>query len=153
MTVAHAASQDDIAAEMARIGTAARQAAGRLAIIETAGKDAALTAAAAAIRDRRARILAANAEDMALARERGTNALAATKKPGVQIPHCSAAYSRKRCWSGCSRSPWAMPSMVSTDRPCASAPSTRQEQTSRPSSMTLHAPQSPEPQPSLLPVK
>ncbi len=72
MTVAHAASQDDIAAEMARIGAAARQAAGRLAIVETAEKDAALNAAAAAIRDQRARILAANAEDMALARERGT---------------------------------------------------------------------------------
>ncbi len=72
MTVAQAASQDDIAAEMARIGAAARQAAGRLAIVETAEKDAALTAAAAAIRDRRARILAANAEDMALAGERGT---------------------------------------------------------------------------------
>ncbi len=72
MTVAHAASQDSIAAEMARIGAAARQAAGRLAIVETAEKDAALTAAAAAIRDQRARILAANAEDMALAGERGT---------------------------------------------------------------------------------
>ena len=72
MTMAHAASQDDIAAEMARIGAAARQAAGRLAIVETAEKDAALTAAAAAIRDQRARILAANAEDMALAGEHGT---------------------------------------------------------------------------------
>ena len=46
-----------------------------------------------------------------------------------------------------------MPSMVSTRRPPTSHPSTRQEQTSRPSSMTLQAPQSPEAQPSLLPVR
>ena len=37
-------------------------------------------------------------------------------------------------------------------RPRASGASTRQEQTSRPLTMTLQAPQSPEPQPSLLPV-
>ncbi len=46
-----------------------------------------------------------------------------------------------------------MPSMVSTSAPSASAPSTRQEQTSRPSSVTLQAPQSPVPQPSLAPVR
>ena len=43
--------------------------------------------------------------------------------------------------------------MVSIFRPLTSQPSTRQEQTSRPSSITLHAPQSPEEQPSLLPVR
>ena len=37
-----------------------------------------------------------------------------------------------------------MPSMVSTARPSASAPSTRQAHTRRPSSITLQAPQSPE---------
>ncbi len=46
-----------------------------------------------------------------------------------------------------------MPSIVSTFFPFISAPKTRQEHTSRPSSMTLHAPQSPEAQPSLLPVR
>ena len=49
-------------------------------------------------------------------------------------------------------SPCAMPSMVSMRRPSASAPSTRHEQTRRPSTMTLQAPQSPVPQPSLAPV-
>ena len=46
-----------------------------------------------------------------------------------------------------------MPSIVSIFTPSASGASTRQEQTSRPSIMTLQAPQSPEPQPSLLPVR
>ena len=50
-------------------------------------------------------------------------------------------------------SPLAMPSMVLIAAPSASAPSTRQEQTSRPSSMTLQAPQSPVPQPSFAPVR
>ena len=59
------------------------------------------------------------------------------------MPHCSAACSRNFCWSGWSVSPCAMPSMVSTRRPPTSQPRTRQEQTSRPSSVTLHAPQSP----------
>ena len=45
-----------------------------------------------------------------------------------------------------------MPSIVSIERPATSQPSTRQEQTRRPSSVTLHAPQSPEEHPSLLPV-
>ena len=68
------------------------------------------------------------------------------------MPHCSAACSRNLCCSGCSVSPFAMPSIVSIRRPPTSQPSTRHEQTSRPSSVTLQAPQSPEPQPSLLPV-
>src|SRR5207253_1597414 len=53
---------------------------------------------------------------------------------------------------GCSLSPSAMPSMVSIFTPSASGASTRQLQTSRPLIVTLQAPQSPEPQPSLLPV-
>src|ERR1044071_4368798 len=74
-------------------------------------------------------------------------------KPGVQKPHCRAACSRNFCCTGCSLSPSAMPSTVVTVRPSASTPSIRQEQTSLPSTMTLQAPQSPEPQPSLLPVR
>ena len=46
-----------------------------------------------------------------------------------------------------------MPSMVPIDLPLASTPSIRQEQTSRPSTMTLQAPQSPVEQPSLVPVR
>ncbi|MFQ5955511.1 MAG: glutamate-5-semialdehyde dehydrogenase [Kiloniellales bacterium] len=74
MTVVHAVGQDDIAAEMARIGAAARDAAQHLAVAQSAEKDAALTAAAAQIRERRAEILAANAEDVAAAREGGATA-------------------------------------------------------------------------------
>src|SRR6478752_5405670 len=69
------------------------------------------------------------------------------------MPHWSAAISTNFFCSGCSFSPSAMPSIVSIFTPSASGARTRQEQTSRPSTMTLHAPQSPEPQPSLLPVR
>ena len=47
----------------------------------------------------------------------------------------------------------AMPSIVWIDLPCASAPSIRHEHISRPSTVTLHAPQSPVAQPSLVPVR
>ena len=46
-----------------------------------------------------------------------------------------------------------MPSMVAIDLPSASTPSIRQEQTSRSSTVTLQAPQSPVEQPSLVPVR
>ena len=46
-----------------------------------------------------------------------------------------------------------MPSIVSITVPSASVPKIRQEQTSVPSTVTLHAPQSPVPPPSLVPVK
>src|ERR1700761_5842560 len=46
-----------------------------------------------------------------------------------------------------------MPSMVVTDLPSASTPSIRQEQRILPSTMMVHAPQSPDAQPSLLPVR
>ena len=69
------------------------------------------------------------------------------------MPHCSAAVSRNFCCSGCSFSPCAMPSMVPISWPSASAASIRQEQTRRSSSVMLQAPQSPEAQPSLEPVR
>src|SRR5258707_4933780 len=68
------------------------------------------------------------------------------------MPHWSAAISTNFFCKGCSWSPSAMPSMVSIFTPSASGASTRQLQTSRPLIVTLQAPQSPEPQPSLLPV-
>jgi glutamate-5-semialdehyde dehydrogenase len=58
---------------MRRLGTGARAAAAVLALAPRPQKDAALAAAAAAIRDDRAVILAANAEDLALARQNGTS--------------------------------------------------------------------------------
>ena len=65
----------------------------------------------------------------------------------------SAACSRNFCCTGCSLSPLAMPSIVVIDVPSASTPSTRQEHTRRPSMITVQAPQSPDAQPSLLPVR
>src|SRR5215468_11345018 len=76
----------------------------------------------------------------------------ATSMPEVQMPHWSAACSRNFCCSGCSFSPCAMPSMVLISWPSASAASIRQEQTRRPSTVMLQAPQSPDAQPSLEPV-
>src|SRR4051794_13377862 len=46
-----------------------------------------------------------------------------------------------------------MPSMVPISAPSASTARTRQAQTRRPSTVTLQAPQSPVPQPSLVPVR
>src|SRR6516225_704452 len=73
--------------------------------------------------------------------------------PGVQKPHCNAACSRNFCCTECNFSPSAMPSTVVILRPSASAPSIRHEHTMWPSTMTVQAPQSPELQPSLLPVR
>jgi glutamate-5-semialdehyde dehydrogenase len=56
---------------MTRIGRDARAAARILAHASTASKNAALLAAAAALRDRRVAVLAANAEDMATAQAKG----------------------------------------------------------------------------------
>ena len=81
------------------------------------------------------------------------NASVATKIPGVQMPHWSAAYSMNFCCNGCRVSPSAIPSTVPIDFPSTSTPKTRQEHTSRPSSVTEHAPQSPVPQPSFEPVR
>jgi len=74
MTVVQAIETDDLAAEMARIGAAARDAARVLAVAPPAQKNQALEAAAAAIRDRRPTILDANASDVAGAREAGATA-------------------------------------------------------------------------------
>src|SRR5262245_60780408 len=61
----------DIGAAMRDLGRRAKAAARVLALASTAQKDAALTAMAAAIRADKARILAANAEDVAEARAAG----------------------------------------------------------------------------------
>jgi len=64
----------DTAAVMPEIGRRARKAARVLALAPTAQKDKALTAIAEAIRQRKADILAANAEDIAEAKRGGANA-------------------------------------------------------------------------------
>ncbi len=71
MTALRSVETRDLAAEMAEIGAAASAAATVLAAAPAERKNAALEAAAGAIRDRREAILAANAEDMAAAETRG----------------------------------------------------------------------------------
>jgi glutamate-5-semialdehyde dehydrogenase len=65
---------DDLAATMQDIGRRARAAARVLALTEAARKNAALTAMAAALRDARATLLAANAEDIKAAQADGAAA-------------------------------------------------------------------------------
>jgi glutamate-5-semialdehyde dehydrogenase len=62
---------EGLAAEMRHLAEAARAASRELARADTRRKDAALRAAAAAVRARAPRILAANAEDVAAARKNG----------------------------------------------------------------------------------
>ena len=64
----------DVAAYMRGVGEAARDAARVIARADTAAKNAALTTMAAAIRRDEARLLAANAEDVAAARAAGNDA-------------------------------------------------------------------------------
>jgi glutamate-5-semialdehyde dehydrogenase len=65
---------DDVAAYMHGVGEAARNAARLIARADTAAKNAALAAMAAAIRRDEARLLAANADDAAAARTAGSDA-------------------------------------------------------------------------------
>ena len=74
LTVPGAGSVADVAAYMAGVGAAARAAARELARADTAAKDAALHAMAAAIRRDEAKLLAANAEDVAAAKAAGQDA-------------------------------------------------------------------------------
>ena len=81
MSIATSITSDEIHAEMARLGKAAREAATELATTPSAVKDAALLATASAIRSHQAEILQANTIDMDEAAHRGrrpsptTNAL------------------------------------------------------------------------------
>ncbi|MFN8927264.1 MAG: glutamate-5-semialdehyde dehydrogenase [Rhodospirillales bacterium] len=69
-----AAARDALAEQMQTIGLAARDAAGVLASAQPDQRTAALRAAAEAVRDRTAEILAANDRDVAAARSRGVAA-------------------------------------------------------------------------------
>src|ERR1700731_423558 len=64
----------DLAAAMAEIGRQAREAAAQLALAPADAKTAALKAAADAIRSRANEILAANADDLAEAKQAGLSA-------------------------------------------------------------------------------
>ena len=89
-------------------------------------------------------------------------------KPGVQKPHCDPWARLRRSWTGWSpprTSP--MPSTVTTWQPstaysgyrqaftarCSSAPEPGAACGSGPDTITVHAPQPPSPQPSLVPVR
>ncbi len=76
MNAEAAVLREDLQSEMEAIGAAAKAAAAELAIATTAVKNAALIAAAAALRSESASILEANARDMAAGRDKGlTSAL------------------------------------------------------------------------------
>src|SRR5207245_6094063 len=60
---------------------------------------------------------------------RPSRSCAATTRPGVQKPHCTAPASRKACWTGCRSSPSASPSTVRPSRPCGCPAPTRREHT------------------------
>ena len=74
---------------------------------------------------------------------RASRSAVATTRPGVQKPHCTAPASTNAACTGCSSSSSARPSTVTTAWPSACAASTRQAQTSVPSSRTEHEPHSP----------
>ena len=71
----------------------------------------------------------------------------------MQKPHWSACCSWNACWSGCSSSSPARSSTVRTDRPRACTASIRHDRTGSPSTCTVHAPQTPCSQPTLVPVR
>ena len=74
------AQTDDVAAYMGAVGAAARAAARELARADSAAKDAALRAIAAALRQDAAALLAANAEDVTAARSAGLRAGCTTRR-------------------------------------------------------------------------
>ena len=80
-------------------------------------------------------------------------AVADMMKPGVQKPHWSAARSTKACCTLVSCPSFASPSTVVMCMPSSSGASTRQALIGLPSTITVQAPHSPAPQPSLVPVR
>src|ERR1041384_3885536 len=77
---------------------------------------------------------------------------AASTIPGVQIPHCAPPCSMNDCCTSWSWSLRATPSIVVISDPFTWATGTRQLFTIRPSTITVHAPHSPSPHPSFVPV-
>jgi hypothetical protein len=81
-----------------------------------------------------------------------SNAAAAMTMPGVQKPHWIACSATIACCTGCDRSR-LNPSIVVIRRPSASPIVIRQLRSASPSTWTMQAPQSPSPQPYLVPVR
>ena len=81
------------------------------------------------------------------------NASPAMSIPGVQIPHWAPPVSRNACWSDVQPAGrGASPSTVRTSVPSTWQTGTRQLRTGSAVESTVHAPHSPSPQPSLVPV-
>jgi len=72
--------------------------------------------------------------------------------PGCAVAHWKPPCSTNACCSGCSVPSRASPSMVVTSFPSTSLSEVRQERTAVRSTTTVHEPQSPTPQPYLVPV-
>src|SRR4051812_3003887 len=68
------------------------------------------------------------------------------------MPHCSAALLMNACCTTCKEVLSPSPSIVRTSAPSTSAASCRHDATGRPSTMTVHVPHAPMPQPCLVPV-
>src|SRR6266849_898846 len=83
---------------------------------------------------------------------RSTRFTAARIMPGVQIPHCALPQAMNASWTACNRSPSATPSLVRIVVPSACSAGMRQLFTSSPFNSIEHAPHSPSPQPSFVPV-
>src|ERR1700759_4871979 len=88
----------------------------------------------------------------AVVRQRSWNAAASTMKPGVQNPHCRASCAMKAFCTGCNP-PAPTASTVVTDRSAAARAGIRQLTTGTPSSSTVHAPHTPAPHTSFVPVR
>ena len=86
------------------------------------------------------------------ASSRSSKATAEHRMPGVQKPHCAAPFRSKASCSGCGRPAPASPSTVRTSRPSTSSTGVMHDRWGAPSTMTVHAPQSPLSQPCLEPV-
>src|SRR5438093_210317 len=80
----------------------------------------------------------------------GPSATAARIIPGVQMPHCAPPNRTNASCSGCLP---PRPSIVVTRLPDTCANGTRHEFTGSPSTRTVHAPHSPSPHPSFVPVR
>jgi len=72
--------------------------------------------------------------------------------PGVQNPHCIAPWSTNAVWIKSGSPSFIKPSTVLISFPSASTAKTKQESIGIPSTSTVHDPQAPRPQPSLVPV-
>ena len=79
--------------------------------------------------------------------------MACITNPGVQNPHWKLCESHIACCSGPRTPSGASPSIVVTSWPAAWTASIRHERTGLPSTMTVHAPQTPCSQPTWVPVR